>query len=97
MGIARDTWRAVLVLVVGFLLLEAAGLRRQGPTPSVETHVASGGTGYHPPVETHVASGHAGYHTPVIVNLPQPQADRPLRRVGEAVVALGDSVIGVFR
>ena len=26
MGIVRDTWRAVLVLVVGVLLLEAAGL-----------------------------------------------------------------------
>ena len=33
MGIVRDTWRAVLALVVGVLLLEAAGLRRQEPTP----------------------------------------------------------------
>jgi hypothetical protein len=82
MGMVRDTWRAVLVLVVGVLLLEAGGLRRQGPTPSVETRAMP---------------GQAGYSPPVIVNLPQPQPDRPLRRVGEAVVALGDSVIGVFR
>lgn len=33
MGIVRDTWRAVLALVVGVLLLEAAGLRRQEPAP----------------------------------------------------------------
>jgi len=33
MGIVRDTWRAVLALVVGVLLLEAAGLRRQEPSP----------------------------------------------------------------
>ena len=38
MGIVRDTWRAVLVLVVGVLLLEAAGLRRQEPPPSVVTN-----------------------------------------------------------
>jgi hypothetical protein len=97
MGMVRDTWRAVLVLVVGVLLLEAGGLRRQGPTPSVETRAMPGQAGYHPPVETRMMPGYAGYSPPVIVNLPQPQPDRPLRRVGEAVVALGDSVIGVFR
>jgi hypothetical protein len=43
MGIIRDTWRAVLALVVGVLLMEAAGIRRH---PAVATHA--------PPVETRV-------------------------------------------
>lgn len=38
MVMVRDTWRAVLVLVVGVLLLEAAGLRRQEPPPAVATN-----------------------------------------------------------
>ena len=33
--IVRDTWRAVLALVVGTLLLEASSLRRQEPPPTV--------------------------------------------------------------
>jgi hypothetical protein len=30
----RDTWRAILVLVVGGLLMEASGLRQQPPAPA---------------------------------------------------------------
>ncbi len=37
MVMLRDTWRAVLALVVGVLLLEAAGLRRQPPTVATPT------------------------------------------------------------
>jgi len=33
--IVRDTWRAVLALVVGTLLLEASSLRQQPPAPTV--------------------------------------------------------------
>jgi hypothetical protein len=32
--IVRDTWRAVLALVVGTLLLEASSLRRETPAPA---------------------------------------------------------------
>lgn len=40
MGIVRDTWRAVLVLIVGVLLMEARDLRRKEPPapPTVTTN-----------------------------------------------------------
>lgn len=37
MGIVRDTWRAVLVLVVGAILIEAADVRQPAPPPTVAT------------------------------------------------------------
>jgi hypothetical protein len=85
MGMVRDTWRAVLVLVVGVLLLEAGGLRKRTPDevatlpppPQVETR-------WVPP-------------QPIIIQQMQPQPDRPLLRVAAAVTEFGDSVIGVFR
>jgi len=82
MGIARDTWRAVLVLIVGVLLLEAAGLRRQEPAapPAVTTNWQ--------PAPPYVP-------TPVLIQQQQPE--RPLRRVASAIMEFGDSVIGVVR
>jgi hypothetical protein len=82
MGVVRDTWRAVLALVVGVLLLEAAGLRRQPPPPAVATPTVT--TNWQPAV-IHASPA------------PQPQPERPLRRVASAVMEVGDSVIGVFR
>lgn len=79
----RDTWRAVLVLVVGGLLLEAAGLRQQPPAPQ-PVQAAPQQWGYQPQP--------AAY--PVCAN---PEPDRPLRRIGAAVVELGDSMIGAIR
>ncbi len=82
MVIVYDTWRAVLALVVGVLLLEASGLRRQTappPTPTVATN-------WQPPYVP----------TPMVIQQ-QPQPERPLRRVASAVMEFGDSVIGVFR
>jgi hypothetical protein len=81
MGIVRDTWRAVLVLVVGVLLMEAGGLRRKDtpPPPSVATNWQ--------PAPPYVP-------TPMMI---QQQPERPLRRVASAVMEFGDSVIGVFR
>ena len=83
MGMVRDTWRAVLILVVGVLLLEAAGLR--GRTPAA---VAP------PQVETRWVQPQP---QPIVIHQPQPQPERPLRRVAAAVTEFGDSVIGVFR
>jgi hypothetical protein len=81
MGIARDTWRAVLVLVVGVLLLEAAGLRRQEPTPP-------------PTVATSWQPAPPYVPTPMVI---QQQPERPLRRVASAIMEFGESVIGVVR
>jgi hypothetical protein len=83
MGIVRDTWRAVLVLIVGVLLLEAAGLRRQEPAapPSVVTNWQ--------PAPPYVP-------TPMVIQQQQ-QPERPLRRVASAIMEFGDSLIGVVR
>lgn len=78
----RDTWRALLVLVVGGLLMEAAGLRQQQPAPAPQQPAPQ--WGYHPQP--------AAY--PVYAN---PEPDRPLRRIGAAFVELGDSMIGAIR
>lgn len=83
MGIARDTWRAVLVLVVGVLLLEAAGLRRQEPAPAPPT------------VTTNWQPAPPYMPTPVVIQQQQPE--RPLRRVASAIMEFGDSLIGVVR
>ena len=81
MVIVYDTWRAVLALVVGVLLLEAAGLRRQEPAPP-------------PSVVTNWQAAPPYVPTPMVI---QPQPERPLSRVASAVMEFGDSVIGVFR
>lgn len=84
MGIVRDTWRAVLALVVGTLLLEAAGLRRRepaAPPPQPPTVATQPMPAWQPP--------------PPIVVTSEPE--RPLRRVASAVTELFDSAIGVIR
>ena len=82
MGIVRDTWRAVLVLIVGVLLMEAHDLRKKEPPapPSVVTNWQ--------PAPPYVA-------TPMVIQQQQPE--RPLRRVASAIMEFGDSVIGVVR
>ena len=93
-ALARDTWRAVLVVVGGSLLLEVHSLQRQRPaaaptppptvtTPTVTTY------GGHPPAWQPQPQ-------PQIIVQPQPP-ERPLRRVAQAVMELGDSMIGVVR
>ena len=85
MGMARDTWRAVLVLVVGTLLLEAAGLRRREPTAPPQP----------PTVANQWQPMPAWQPPPPIVVTSEPE--RPLRRVASAVTELFDSAIGVIR
>jgi hypothetical protein len=84
-GIVRDTWRAVLILVVGAVLLEAASLRQ--PPPSVATQA--------PPPPPSVATG--WHPQPIVIQQPASPPERPIRRVASAVMEMGDSVIGVFR
>ena len=87
-GIVRDTWRAVLVVVVAVLLREMFAER-----PAVQA-TASWPTqpGAWQPVPTpfvvtqQMPAGEAGWHH-----------SRPLRRVAQAVTELADSVIGVVR
>jgi hypothetical protein len=81
MGIVRDTWRAVLVLIVGVLLMEARDLRKKEPPapPSVVTNWQ--------PAPPYVP-------TPMVI---QQQPERPLRRVASAIMEFGESVIGVVR
>lgn len=87
-GIVRDTWRAVLVVVVAVLLREMFAERPAAPA------AASWPTqpGAWQPVPTpfvvtqQMPAGEAGGHH-----------SRPLRRVAQAVTELGDSLIGVVR
>jgi hypothetical protein len=86
MGMVRDTWQAVLVLVVGTLLLEAAGLRRRGPAEPAAAP---------PTVATQLQPMPAWQQqTPIVVTS---EPERPLRRVASAVTELFDSAIGVIR
>lgn len=85
MGMVRDTWRAVLVLIVGTLLLEAAGLRRREPAAPQTP----------PTVATQWQPQPAWQPPPPIVVTSEPE--RPLRRVASAVTELFDSAIGVIR
>jgi hypothetical protein len=75
----RDTWRAVLVVVVAILLREVLST----PVRRNEQPV------YNPPPMYFQPQ----YHPPVHGN----EQPRPLRRIGEAVVELGDSLIGAIR
>lgn len=81
-GIVRDTWRAVLVVVVAVLLREVFAERPAAAPPAMATPTVA--TQWQPQVVVVPASA------------PAPQ-ERPLRRVVESVIQLGDSVIGVVR
>jgi len=82
--IARDTWRAVLVVVVAVLLREIFAERPvAAPTPAVATNVQ------YQPMQA--------WPQPQPPAWQPAQPDRPLRRVAAALTELGDSVIGVVR
>lgn len=80
--IVRDTWRAVLVLVVGTLL---TAMQKQEP-PSVATQ---------PMWAAQQVQAMPPAWQPVQV--PPPAPPQPLRRVASALTELGDSMIGVVR
>jgi hypothetical protein len=89
-GIVRDTWRAVLVVVVVVLLREVLA-ERPAAAPSPPAVAASGWQqqAWQPPA---VATS-----WPVQQIVVEQQPARPLRRIGEAFVDLGDAVIGAVR
>lgn len=87
-GMVRDTWRAVLVVVAAILLREVFAGREAAVTPAPATQT--------------VATPMQFQQMPAWPQ-PQPPAwqpvepDRPLRRVAAALTELGDSMIGVVR
>lgn len=88
-GIARDTWRAVLIVVVAVLLREMFA-ERPAPAPAWQPQQAWQAPAWQPAtapivVTQQMPSGDGGHHP------------RPLRRVAAALTELGDSVIGVVR
>lgn len=85
-GIVRDTWRAVLVVVVAVLLRDGFSER-----PAVQATAAWPAQ----PGAWQPAPG-AWQPAPAPIVVAQPQ-ERPLRRVAAALTELGDSVIGVVR
>jgi hypothetical protein len=97
-GIVRDTWRAVLVVVVVVLLRDVLAERpAAAPAPPA---VATSAWQQPPPT---VATNWQQPPPTVATNWPmqhivvEQQPARPLRRIGEAFVDLGDAVIGAVR
>lgn len=83
--LARDTWRAVLVVIVAVLLREVFAERpAAAPAP--------------PTVPTNVQfQAMQAWPQPQPPAWQPVEPDRPLRRVAAALTELGDSVIGVVR
>jgi hypothetical protein len=79
----RDTWRAVLVVVVAVLLRDVFAERPAAVAPA-------------PPAVATQWQAQAWQPAPA-PSVATQNPDRPLRRVAQAVVELGDSVIGVVR
>jgi hypothetical protein len=88
-GMVRDTWRAVLVVVAAILLREVFAGREAAVTPA--------------PAAPQTVATQMQFQPMPAWPQPQPPAwqpaepDRPLRRVAAALTELGDSMIGVVR
>jgi hypothetical protein len=85
-AIARDTWRAVLVVVVAVVLREVFSQppRQTAPPPQPAVYY-----------QTPVSGNFYQPQTPPPVQINEPE--RPLRRVGGAFVDLADALIGIVR
>lgn len=91
----RDTWRAVLTLVVGVLLLTCWKALNEPVEPTVIYRSVPS-----TPMPTVVAPQPVPVPTQPVYNVYpqyQPQPERPLRRVASSLMELGDSMIGVIR
>jgi len=106
MTLVYDTWRAVLALVVGILLLEAAGLRNRGdvvvqrqPAPAAMLPASwpVAGGGWPPAQPVALQPWPPAQHWPAMQANVVQAPERPLHRVGGAVVELAESVLGVVR
>jgi hypothetical protein len=91
--IVRDTWRAVLVIVVVTVLRGLPAERPAAPTVAT-TMPPSRQMPWQPPPPPPPPQPQP--QQIVIHQQPQPP-ERPLRRVAAALTEVGDSVIGVFR
>lgn len=96
-GMVRDAWRAVLVVVVVIVLREVLADR---PAPSQPVAAPA----VQQPMQTMPLPGPMpqwqqapGYGNPYQQQAPEQRNDRPLRRIGSAVIELGDSLIGAVR
>ena len=83
-AIVRDTWRAVLVVAVAIVLREVLADRPVPPQP-----VAA--------MPAPFMAMPAPAWQPLPPPPPVPEHPKPLRRIGSAVVELGDSLIGAIR
>lgn len=90
-SIVRDTWRAVLVVVVAIVLREVLADRPVPPQP-----VAATPTPFMAMPAPYMATPTAA-PAPAWQPAPAPDNPKPLRRIGSAVVELGDSLIGAIR
>lgn len=85
--LVRDTWRAVLVVIVVIVLREVL-TERPAPPPVQTMPMPGPATPWQPaPV----------YGNPYPQPAPEQRNDRPLRRIGSAVIELGDSLLGAVR
>jgi len=92
--IVRDTWRAVLVVVVVAVLREVLADRLAPPQPvAAAPTMATPSHLWQPIPPVHGNQQPPAYGNPY----PEQRNDRPLRRIGSAVVELGDSLIGAIR
>lgn len=92
-GIVRDTWRAVLVLVVAVLLRGIVAEEPAAPAPApqpVQQWAAPPAQWMPPPVAT-------GAWQPLHPQPPAVETRGPIRQVAREVVDLSEAVIGVFR
>jgi hypothetical protein len=87
-GIVRDTWRAVLVLVVAVLL---RGIVAEEPAP------ASPPTWQPAPIQWQPPPVATGAWQPAAAPPPAVETKGPIRRVARELVDLSEAVIGVLR
>lgn len=96
MKFAQDLWRALLVFVVATLLLE-----RYCPPPVGYSHppsvLGAASTMAPQPSYAYAQAPQAALQPAATVYIQPPQPERPLRRVAQSFLDLGDSVIGVIR
>ena len=89
--IVTDTWRAVLVVGCFIAMREVS---REAPVAVTQAAVAGAAAPQQATYAAHVPQTWAPQYQP-----PPPEYgnQKPLRKIGEAFVELGDSVIGAIR